>query len=185
MNSPGDERKPLPVFESYPAWMVSLSVGLNLSIYALASVLMARLGWEFLAAYLLFLACLEVNLLTKSCVYCAYYGKVCFSGKGKVAAWLFRRGDPSRFASREVTWLALLPDLLVTLMPLGAGLLLLIREIDWMVLLLMIGLIILAFPGTGLVRSQLACCHCRQRELGCPAEQLFRAREGVEPTHPA
>jgi hypothetical protein len=179
MNGTEEARKALPVFESYPAWMVVLSVGLNLSIYTLGSLIVARLGWVHLAAYVLFLAALEVNLLARSCVHCAYYGRVCFSGKGKVAAWLFRRGDPSTFARREVTWWALLPDLLVTLIPLAAGLVQLIRDLDWIVLLPMAGLVALAFPGTGLVRSRLACCHCRQRELGCPAEQLFRTREGA------
>jgi len=176
------ELKAPPVFESYPAWMIILSVGLSLSIYALGSVIMARLGWELLTVYLLCLVYFEVNLLARSCVHCAYYGRACFSGKGVIAARLFERGDPSTFAKREVTWLALLPDLLLTLVPLGAGLFLLARGFDWILLLLMIVLVILAFPGNGFVRSQLACCHCRQRELGCPAEKLFQGRQGDEPT---
>jgi hypothetical protein len=38
---------------------------------------------------------------------------------------------------------------------------------------LMVLLIVLAFPVTGAIRSQLACAHCRQRQCGCPAERLF------------
>ena len=41
------------------------------------------------------------------------------------------------------------------------------------VLVLVAVLLILGFPGTAFVRGQLACRFCRQRELGCPAEQLF------------
>ncbi|MBN2371257.1 MAG: hypothetical protein JXO72_12305 [Vicinamibacteria bacterium] len=168
---------PAAVFESYPSWAVALSNGLSLSIYALGSVIVARLGWGFLAAYLVFLAYLEVHLLARGCVHCTYYGRACFSGKGLVASWLFKRGDPSRFASRKFTWLSLLPDMLVVLIPLGAGLFLSIRRFDWLLLSLMVGLIILAFPGNGCVRGRLACRYCRQRELGCPAEELFRRRE--------
>jgi hypothetical protein len=175
--------KETPVFENYPAWMIALSAGLSLSIYALGSVIVAGLGWGVLIPYLLFLTCLEVSLLARSCVRCAYYGKACFSGKGLVASWLFKRGDPSRFAGRELSWLSLLPDMLVVLAPLGVGLFLLIRRLDWVLLALMAGLVILALPGNGLVRGRLACCHCRQRELGCPAERLFQRRDGDEPAH--
>jgi hypothetical protein len=171
------------VFQNYPAWIVALSNGLTLSIYGLGAAIMARFGWAPLALYLSFLLYLEVNVLAKSCAHCFYYGRRCFSGKGVICSWFFQRRDPAKFGSREVSWLWLLPDLLVTLIPLGAGLLLLIRGFDWTVLSLMVGLVILAFPGNGLVRGKLACCHCRQRELGCPAEKLFRKRpaEGGSP----
>jgi hypothetical protein len=176
MDSSERGKEGTPVFESYPAWMTALSSGLSVSIYALGAAIVARLGWGFLAAYLLFLVYLEVNLLRKSCAHCVYYGKGCFSGRGVVCSWLFARRDPSRFSSREVSWLTVLPDLLVTLVPLGVGLFLLIRQFDWILLSMMVGLVILAFPANGLVRGKLACCHCRQRELGCPAEKLFRKR---------
>jgi hypothetical protein len=160
--------------------MVALSNGLSLSLYACGAAIVAGLGWAPLALYLLFLLYLEVNLLAKSCAHCCYYGRRCFSGKGVICSWFFQRRDPAKFGSREASWLSLLPDLLVTLIPLGVGLLLLIRRFDWILLSLMVGLVILAFPGNGLVRGKLACCHCHQRELGCPAEKLFRKRNGGE-----
>ena len=67
--------------------------------------------------------------------------------------------------------------MLVLLIPLGVGLYLMIQMFDAPLLLLMIILVVLAFPGNGFVRSNLACLHCRQRELGCPAEKLFRKAE--------
>ncbi len=164
-----------PVFESYPAWIVALSSGLSLSIYALGSAIVARLGWALLIPYLLFLLYLEVNQLARGCVHCVYYGRACFSGKGLVAAVFFKRGDPSKFA-RELTWVSLLPDMLVVLIPLGAGVFLAIRQFDWILPVLMLGLLVLAFPGNGFVRGKLACCHCRQRELSCPAQRLFERR---------
>ena len=171
------------VLQDYPAWIIALSNGLTLSIYALGAAIVARLGWALLALYLLFLLYLEVKLLAKSCAHCFYYGRRCFSGKGVICSWFIRRGDPAKFGSREVTWLSLLPDLLVALIPLGVGLLLSIRRFDWILLSLMVGLVILAFPGNGCVRGKLACCHCHQRELGCPAEKLFRKRDGSDPVH--
>ncbi len=174
-----DQKTESPVFESYPTPLILVAVGLSLSIYALGSLILARMGSGYLLVYLLFLVYLETNLLRKSCVNCAYYGKACFSGRGWIAARLFKRGDPSRFASREITWLAILPDLLVTLSPLAVGLFLLIRGFAWTVVVLMMGLVILAFPANGFVRGKLACCHCRQQKLGCPAEKLFRKRQST------
>jgi hypothetical protein len=170
------------VFDSYPARIVALASGLGLSIYVLGSLIVARLGWLLLAVYLLYLASLEVRQLATGCVHCFYYGRACFSGKGVIASWLFKRGDPSKFAQRRMTWLSLLPDMLVVLVPLGVGLVVLIRQFSWVLLCLMIALMVLAFPGNGFVRGQHACCHCRQRELGCPAEELFRQKSSKEPT---
>lgn len=164
------------IFQNYPAWMIALANGLNLSIYALGATIVASLGWALLALYLLFLLYLEAKVMLKSCTHCFYYGKRCFTGKGILSSWFFKRQDPSKFSSRELRWWSLLPDLLVPLIPLGIGVFLLIRRFDWTLLVLMAGLIILAFPGNGFIRGKIACCHCHQRELGCPAEQLFHKK---------
>jgi hypothetical protein len=50
---------------------------------------------------------------------------------------------------------------------------LLIQEFTWIVLSLIIALFLLGFFGNALVRGQLACRYCKQREIGCPAEQVF------------
>ena len=171
----------VPVFSRYPARVVALANGLSLTIYALGGAIVARLGWVILAACLLYVLAFELRQLATGCVHCFYYGRACFSGKGRVASCLFKRGDPSRFA-RKVTWLSLLPDMLVVLIPLGVGLVLAFRRFDWGLLLLMVALAALAFPGNGYLRGKHACCHCRQRELGCPAEQLFRPKEAKAPT---
>jgi hypothetical protein len=69
------------------------------------------------------------------------------------------------------------PDFLVSLVPLGVGIALLIRSFSWGVLLLIVALVGLATVGTAAVRGQIACKYCKQRELGCPAEQLFSKRK--------
>jgi hypothetical protein len=167
-------QKESPVFENYPAWVIACSAALTISIYALGVAIVAGTRLWILIPYLLFLVFLEVNQLAKGCVHCAYYGKACFAGRGLIASWLFKRGDPSKFARREFGWLSLLPDMLVVLIPLGLGMFLTFQQFDWLRLAFMACLVVLAFPGNGFVRGKLACCHCRQREMGCPAEKLFR-----------
>ena len=75
--------------------------------------------------------------------------------------------------TKQFSWRDLVPDFMVTLIPLGVGITMLIRSFSWLVLLLIVAFVLLGSVGTGLVRGQLACKYCKQRELGCPAERLF------------
>jgi hypothetical protein len=168
------------IFENYPAWVVLAANAQAISIYLLGAVIMAHLGIWAMTAYLAMCLFLEVKLLATGCVHCYYFGKLCFSGKGIVSSWFFKKGAPEVLAKRVVTWKELVPDMLVALLPAGAAVFLLIRDFQWLVLGLLIGVLVLAFPVSGFIRGTQACCHCRQRELGCPAEKLFRpeARQG-------
>lgn len=164
------------LYESYPAGMVFTSVLHTLLIYALGVAILLPAGPIWAALYLAFCLWSEFRVLRGSCVNCAYYGKSCAFGRGIVCAMIFRRGDPARFNQRRLTWAALIPDLMISQLPLIVGIVLLVRDFSWLLLGLMVLLVLLAFPGSGFVRGRLACAHCRQRELGCPAERLFGAK---------
>jgi len=162
-----------PCLDRYPAWAVAVCTAVSVTTYVIGAYLMYR-AWPPLAmAYLAFVLFLEIRLLRGHCVDCAYYGKVCAFGKGVVSAWFFPRGDPARFCQRKISWIDILPDFLVTLVPMATGILLLVWQFDWLILTLVVILFLLGFAGTGLVRTRIACRYCRQRELGCPAEQIF------------
>ncbi len=162
-----------PCLDRYPPWAVAASPAVSASPWVRGAYLMYR-AWPPLApCYLAFVLFLEIRLLRGHCVDCTYYGKVCAFGKGGVSARFFPRGDPARFSRRKISWIDILPDFLVTLVPMATGILLLIRQFDWLILILLAALFLLGFAGTGLVRTRIACRFCSQRELGCPAEQLF------------
>jgi hypothetical protein len=46
-----------------------------------------------------------------------------------------------------------------------------------LVLALVIALLVLGFAGNALVRGRMACRFCKQREIGCPAVQLFEKKK--------
>lgn len=167
-------------YEQYPAWMVAIAIAHTLLICFTGAALMLQAGPIWAALYLLFCAWCEYRVLSGSCVNCCYYGKTCAFGRGKVSAWFFRPGDPAKFNARPMTWASLIPDMLVSLLPLAAGVIALIRSWSWLTLGLMVLLLALAFPVTGAIRGQLACSHCRQRQCGCPAERLFGKTAGAE-----
>ena len=164
-------------FDRYPARVVLLS---NLSVAAVwaigAYLLWTALGVIGAVAFILYCAVLEVNLLRKSCVNCYYYGKTCFSGRGRVCARLFKSGDPARFAAREISWKDVVPDLAVSFVPLICGIGLIVVDFSWLIVVLVLALFFLSTAGNALMRGRLACRYCRQRVLGCPAEKLFSSK---------
>jgi len=161
------------IYEKFPAPIVLLSNLLSVSIYGIGAYLMAGLGVWSLAAYILYCGWIELRLLRHSCVNCCYYGQTCAFGKGRLCALLFRQGDPQRFAQSPISWSDLLPDFAVSLIPAAAAVVQLVTDFRWATLALLAALLVLTSWGNAVVRGSFACRHCRQREIGCPAEKLF------------
>lgn len=160
--------------DSFPWWAIVACNLVSLGIYGLGAYIVYQVGWIFMAVYLAFILAMEVRLLAGHCVHCCYYGRACAFGRGKLSALFFKRGDPARFAGLVVSWRTLLPDMLVSLLPLAAGVVALVDDFSWWVLAAMIALLALSTMGNAAVRTNIACKRCRQRELGCPAEKLFQ-----------
>ncbi|HEY6011132.1 MAG TPA: hypothetical protein VIX18_06640, partial [Nitrospirota bacterium] len=142
----------------------------------LGAAILAGFGVVMSALYLLYCLGNELHVMKKSCVDCFYYGRWCAFGKGKVAPLLFKQGEPGRFISKMISWKELMPDMLVLMIPLLGGIALLVQRFSWSVALMLAALLVLSLNGTYVVRSQIACKYCKQRELGCPAEQFFSRR---------
>lgn len=159
--------------ENYPATTVIASNLVSFLIYGIGIYILYRFGLIWVIGYVLFVLLLEFRLLSGHCVDCYYYGRTCAFGKGYLSSLFFQKGRPERFSRMKITWKDIIPDFLVFIIPVLAGILLLLREFTWTVLLLIIALFLLGFLGNGLVRGQLACRYCKQREIGCPAVQLF------------
>jgi hypothetical protein len=146
---------------------------LSLSIYAVGAYVFSRLGILFAVLYLSFGFWIGLRILQESCANCFYYRKICGLGRGKLCALFFKRGNPEEFVKREISWKTLLPDFMVLILPLIGGTIYLIRDFTWLIFALMITLTVLSLGGNALMRGALACKYCKQREIGCPAQQLF------------
>jgi len=164
-------------YENYPWWIMVVSNAVTFMIYGIGMYIIAQLGIIPAALYLLYIIMLYVRLLTGSCSHCCYYGKCCAFGYGKISALLFKRKDAESFADKKLTWKDLIPDLLVSLIPLIAGIILLLKNFSWLIVLLLALIVVLTTVGNSFVRGTLACRFCRQREIGCPAEKLFNKKK--------
>lgn len=160
-------------YEHYPVKTVIAANLVSLLVYGIGAYILSGFGIIWVTGYLLFILVLEFRLLGGHCPDCYYYGKTCAFGKGALSARLFPKGRPERFAEMKITWKSILPDVLVFILPVVAGILILLREFSAPVFILVVALLLLGFFGNALVRGRLACRYCRQRETGCPAEQLF------------
>jgi hypothetical protein len=63
--------------------------------------------------------------------------------------------------------------MLVLIFPLVGGVVLMIQDFSWRMIALLSALVTLSLGGNYVVRSQIACKYCKQREIGCPAEKFF------------
>jgi len=165
-------------YENYPAGFVILANILQLSIYLIGGAIIYMAGPAWLIVYIPYILWLEIRLLRGSCVNCYYYGKYCAFGKGKLCGLFFKKGSPKKFLSCSITWKDMIPDFLVSLAPVVVGIVLMIISFKWTLLMLVVLLFLLTSAGNGLVRGSIACKHCKQRELGCPAEKLFNKKKG-------
>ena len=161
------------IYDEFPLSSVLFCIAVNISIYIVGAYLIAPLGKIFVALYLLYCLWMEIRVLIMSCRACFYYGRLCAFGRGKICSLLFKKGSPEGFKMKKITWINLVPDFLVSLIPLVIGGFYLIQSFTWLRLSLIVVLVIIAFPVTGFVRRSISCKFCRQKEMGCPAVQLF------------
>ncbi|MDD1680884.1 MAG: hypothetical protein LUQ35_04680 [Methanoregula sp.] len=159
--------------EQYPLTTVLVSNLLSVLLYGTGISILFQAGLLFVIGYVAFILILETRLIGWHCVDCYYYGKTCAFGKGRLSSLFFRKGSPEKFPMMTLTWKDMVPDFLVFIIPVLAGILLLVREFSWTILVLIIALFLLGFMGNAFVRTQLACRYCRQKEIGCPAAELF------------
>lgn len=160
-------------YENYPLWVPLLSTLTSLAIYITGAYIIGRFGILWAVLYLVYCGFIEFWVLKRSCVNCYYYGKICAFGKGKLCASLFKQGDSRKFAEKEVKWYDLLPDFMVIIIPLVVGITYLALAFNWIVLVWIILQVFVFFVGTAVIRGSLACKHCKQGELGCPAAKAF------------
>ena len=163
-------------YENFPIWIPLLACVLSLSIYVLGSYILWLLYIPLAAAYIIFCIWTEYKLMRGSCMNCYYYGKICGLGRGKLCSILFKKGKPESFIDKEISWKDLIPDFLVMIFPLIGGIVILIRDFNWLILFLMVVLVMLFMGGTAFIRGSYACKYCKQKELGCSAEELFNKR---------
>ena len=160
-------------YENFPTWVVVLSNLVSITTLVLGILILTGLHWIAAVSYFVLISVLEYRLLSNHCTSCYYWDKTCGFGKGKISSWLFKRRYSSEFCDKNITWIDMIPDMLVSFAPTIAGIVLIIIKFDFVILSAVVLMLILSTAGNAAIRRNYACKYCRQRELGCPAEKLF------------
>lgn len=151
MNCPGE----------FPRWIVFYNTVAMLAFLFFGSVIISRLGFWALPAYLLVLAAAFTATFREVCSRCSYYGQRCGLGLGLISKRFFPKCRESEFMHTKGQYLALFFLLLAFLFPLGTGVLLVLRGLWIWSLLFLLSLLILVIP-----HPRMVCRRCRQRESG-------------------
>jgi hypothetical protein len=113
---------------------------------------------------------LTLILPLSRCASCFYHGKACNTGWGKVAAYLFPKGDESKYVDNYSY--AIFTHFL-WLIPLLGGFFRLLRDRSLLALCLLGGYVFVLFMEK-IILKKLACVRCHQREF-CPAVPFRKA----------
>ncbi|UCE47394.1 MAG: hypothetical protein JSW47_17565 [Phycisphaerales bacterium] len=168
--------KEAQTYENFPAPAVLLVFLISISVYVVGAYILAGLTVWLSILYVLYCIWIEIRILKHSCVDCYYYGKLCGLGRGKLCSLVFSKGDPQKFVDKEISWIDLFPDFMVGILPSIGAVLLLVKDFSWLILSLLIFVLSVSFVGNAIIRGSFACKHCKQREIGCPAERLFNKK---------
>ena len=160
-------------YENFPIWIPLIAVILSLIGYILGAYVLSTFGLLIVIIYLIYCIFIELLVIFRSCKDCYYFGKICGLGKGRVAPFFTKKGKPSRFINKKISWYDLIPDFLVGVIPIIGGIILLIYDFSYLILGLVIVLVIIFFVGAGFIRGSFVCKYCKQKELGCPAQDIF------------
>jgi len=160
-------------YDNYSYRFIILSNLLQFIIYIIGAYFLFLFGYIWVIIYVVFIIILEIRLLKMSCTNCYYYGKLCAFGKGKLSSAFFNKGNPRKFILKQIKLIDIIPDFLVFLIPMFLGIYLVLTKFNFILLSLIVIIFFLGFIGNGIIRGSFACKYCKQREIGCPAEQLF------------
>ena len=164
-------------YENFPLWIPFIAIFVSIISYSIGALIISRFGIIFSILYLIYCIGAELLVIIRSCKDCWYYGKICGLGRGKIVPLFVKKGDTKKFAERDISVVHMLPDFLVVIFPLIAGIILSILDFSILILIMMIVLIFLFFGGTAFIRGSFACKYCKQKEIGCPADKIFNKKK--------
>jgi uncharacterized membrane protein YccF (DUF307 family) len=152
-------------YENYPKHIIAIRWLILLIAFALGIYVLLDLHYMLAIVYILYsLIALTLILPLSRCVSCFYHGKFCNTGWGRVAFYLFKKGDESKYVDHYNYAIFLH---LLWLVPLLIALLQLVRKRNILALSILVTYLFILFLEK-IVLKKLCCKRCHQKEF-CPA----------------
>lgn len=161
-------------YENYPMSKVSIVIGLFFLVYLSGAYIMFKLHLVTGILFILYVILMEYYTYKEACPHCYYYGKRCYSGRGIIAQYVYKKGDPKIFCKKKIQFKNFLPQIIMLAVPIIVGIALLIsRGFDWLILIAILYPILNWFFINPILFGKLACPHCKQGKICCPALDFF------------
>lgn len=161
------------LYENYPFWRILIYNFFVWSVY-LVGLYLTFLLWAWASLiFFIFLVFVESSVYRNACSCCYYYGKMCVSGRSKIAPLIVKRKNPKKFCEKKFSLKDFIPNLLIAFIPIVAGIYLLIKNFNWFILSLTLWPLIITFAGNPILYGKVACPHCKQGAKCCPACEFF------------
>lgn len=159
-------------YQSYPTYLVVLNVLEVVAALAVGTIVIGQLGLWAVLGYALVGLLAVVLCLAFGCTRCYYYGRVCGTGLGKIAALMFKKREEEEFGkslSQTLSWTLVG---VVLLLPIAAGLVSL-REGFSLPRLLWLAAFLGLMIAIVVTHSRSACKHCQEaKERRCTLGRL-------------
>lgn len=151
--------------ENYPKYIIVIRWIILLWAFALGTYILADLHFALAIIYVLYsMIALTLILPLSRCVSCFYHGKVCNTGWGRIAGYLFEKGDESKY-EEHYNYAIFLH--LLWLVPLVVALLQVVRKRNIFALSIFVIYVFILLVEK-IILKKLCCKRCHQREF-CPA----------------
>lgn len=163
-------------YEDYPTGIICLSAALTILSYALGALILYMLDTLLGASYIILCLISLLASMKFRCSFCYYYGKNCYTGLGKPAKLLFRKGSSNDFKNPKNLIPAAILSFAVLLLPIIAAIFLLFTKFSWSILILFGCYVIIAVIPGFVLRKDLFCKYCKQGKIGCPAYEGMKGK---------
>ncbi len=151
--------------DNYPAHIIVIRWIILLLAFALGIYVLLEFHHMLAIVYIVYASLALTLILSLSrCGSCFYHGRFCNTGWGKIAAYLFKKGDESKYVDRYDYAIFLH---LLWLIPLLAAALQAIRKRNVLALAIFAAYLLTLFVEK-IILKKLCCKRCHQRDF-CPA----------------
>jgi asparagine N-glycosylation enzyme membrane subunit Stt3 len=151
--------------EDFPKSVIIIRWVILLFAFALGIYVLFELHQMLAIVYIVYSVMALTLILTLSrCVNCFYHGRLCNTGWGKIAAYLFKKGDESKYVDRYDYAIFLH---LLWLIPLLAAALQAVRRRNILSLAILAAYLFALFVEK-IILKKLCCKRCHQKDF-CPA----------------
>lgn len=163
INKNQNKKKTLNRYENFPIKKVILGNIQTFSIYIIGAIILSFLSIFISIAYFLYCLTSLIFIWKFICPHCYYFDKICPSGYGKVSAKISKKGDMKKFREKFKYLVGVVSP--AWFIPLIGGIIQIAIDFSWLLLIMILIFVVIAFIILPIESKKYSCRHCKQQSL--------------------